>query len=182
MSPGLRHEGDGVNHSHKSLPRSRSKPLNDVLFNSKVLSEPLETPKGRDGSPRISQGCKTCSTGSSCQGAVCSLRAICGKGGKTVGSSRRGANHVGEAVGGRQATSSETLRGSLPVTNPSTSQQIGEHRLRVCNRWSTRCSRSGMLSIAQIQGEKADVSSHGIIARRVAQQGVGPGHIPVMPR
>ena len=46
MSPGLRHEGDGVNHLHKSLPRSHLKPLNDVLLNSKVLSEPLETPKG----------------------------------------------------------------------------------------------------------------------------------------
>ena len=33
---------------------------------------------------------------------------------------------------------------------------------------------------AQIQCEKADVLSHGIVARR-AQQGVGPGHIPVMP-
>ena len=35
--------------------------------------------------------------------------------------------------------------------------------------------------VAQIQGEKADVLSHGIVARRRAQQGVGPGHIPVMP-
>ena len=26
------------------------------------------------------------------------------------------------------------------------SEQIGEHRLRVCNRWSTLCSRSGILS------------------------------------
>ena len=42
--PGLRHEGDGVNHLHKSLPKSRSKPLNDVLLNSKVLSGRLETP------------------------------------------------------------------------------------------------------------------------------------------
>ena len=36
--------------------------------------------------------------------------------------------------------------------------------------------------VAQIQGEKADVSSHGIVARRRTQQGVGPGqHIPAMP-
>ena len=44
--PGLRQEGVGVNHLHKPLPRSPSKPLNDVLLNSKVLSERLETPEG----------------------------------------------------------------------------------------------------------------------------------------
>ena len=38
--PGLRREGDGVNHQHKSLP------LNDVLLNSKVPSGRLETQEG----------------------------------------------------------------------------------------------------------------------------------------
>ena len=51
VSPGLRREGDGVNHQHKSFPRSRSTPLNDVLLNSKVLSRRLETPEG----PRAAQ-------------------------------------------------------------------------------------------------------------------------------
>ena len=42
----LRHEGDGVNHLHKSLPRSRSKPLNDVLFNSKSALRAFGDAKG----------------------------------------------------------------------------------------------------------------------------------------
>ena len=43
------------------------------------------------------------------------------RGRETVGNPRRGANLVGEAVGGRQAASSETSRGSLPVTSTSIS-------------------------------------------------------------
>ena len=103
----------------RGLVRSRS---TTCCSTRKCSPSPWRRQRARgDGSPRISQGCETCSTGSSCQGAACSLRAICSKGGKTVGHSRRGANHAGEAVGGRQATSSETPRGSLPVTSTSTS-------------------------------------------------------------
>ena len=67
--------------------------------------------------PGVSEGCKTCSTGSSCHRySLLNARQFVEK---TVGHSLRGANHVGEAVGGRQATSPETPTGS-PVASTST--------------------------------------------------------------
>ena len=55
MSPGLRHEGDGVNHLHKSLRGL-------VRSRSTTCSIRKCPPSLWDGFPRISQGFETCST------------------------------------------------------------------------------------------------------------------------
>ena len=155
-SPGLRREGDGVNHQHKSLPRSRSKPLNDVLLNSVLYRR---WARG-DGSPGVSEGCETCSTGSSCQGTACTIRVICCQGGAT----------------GPLTTISERLQklqeevqspAPAPVQPPDWGAQVAS------NRWSTLCSRSGTLL-------RADSGREGrcVVARNCCQTTHATGSRP----
>ena len=64
-----------------------------------------------------------------------------------------------------------------PVQPPDWGAQVASLQQMVNTLQSERDSLA-----AQIQAEKADVSSHGTVARRRTQQGIGPGqHIPAMP-
>ena len=64
-----------------------------------------------------------------------------------------------------------------PVQPPDWGAQVASLQQMVNTLQSERDALA-----AQIQAEKADVSSHGTVARRRTHQGVGPGqHIPAMP-
>ena len=76
----------------------------------------------------------------------------------------------------REEVSQSPAPASAPVQPTDWGAQVASLQQMVNTLQSERDALA-----AQIQGEKADVLSHGIVARRHAQQGVGPGHIPVMP-
>ena len=94
-------------------------------------------------------------------------------GGETVGSAGRGANLVGEAVGGGSAAPSQTSRGSFPV-QPWWAQ-VASLQQMVNAPQSERDAVA-----AQIRAKNVDASRPG--TRRPVRQRIGPGqNMAVMP-
>ena len=72
-----------------------------------------------DDSSRVSEVCETCSAGPTSHRAGLSVRAVHCTGAETVGRTRRGANSVGQAVGGWSAAPTQPPRASFQVGRTS---------------------------------------------------------------
>ena len=173
MSPGLRHEGDGVNHLHKSRRVAQLESALRALGDAKgpevtVLQESLKAAKRAAQVPPVKVQLVHCEQ-------------------FMARAEKRLAIHdeerttlVKQLEDGKQRLlklREEVSQSPAPAPVQPTDWEAQVASLQQMVN-TLQLERDALA--AQIQGEKADVSSHGIVARRRTQQGVGPGHIPVM--
>ena len=185
MSPGRRHEGDGVNHSHKSLTsevsfeaaqqrvaqlESALRALGDAKGPEvTVLQESLKAAKRAAQVPPVKVQLVHCEQ-------------------FVARAEKRLAIHDEERItlvkqledGKQRLLNLREEVSQSPAPAPVQPTDWGAQVASLQQMVNTLQSERDALA-AQIQGEKADMSSHRIVARRRTQQGVGPGHIPLMP-